>query len=53
MKLAWNQNTVHRNLQNAAERIKIVYRRQGFAALPFINGTGFLEAEVHLQVFDC
>ena len=47
-----NQDLIHWNLKEISECVKIIYRGEGFAFLPFINGARFSKAKIALQVSD-
>ena len=47
-----NQDLVHGDPEEIAERVEIVYRRKALASLPLVDRLGLFEAEILLQVPD-
>ena len=47
-----NQDLIHCDPEEIAERVEIVYRRKALASLPLVDRLGLFEAEVLLKVPD-
>ena len=47
-----NQDLIHWNLKEVSKCVKVVYRGEGLALLPLVDGPRLLKAEIALQVPD-